>query len=465
MKNLKTTLESFLRGKRWFMGKNRVLKSVYIRESVSISPESRDCFLWLLEVRYRDNHQDFYLLPVRLLEKGVQATLLLKTRSGEFHEAFGDADFLRRFLKTLWNGIPLPGKNGKMIPKILYPFPKPRREIEVSGENREQSNSSLLFPGLGFLKLFRRQEPGAHPEAEMNAFLQRKHFPSSAKIYGSWTYRTKNESWMFALLQEDLSAFPNAWDRFKQNNTPVFFVKLGSELARMHLALSETKTPAFRPQKITRSYLSELLENIRSQARETQKDIETALLQKTFPHRKLAENLCLHLRENSEEVLSAETLNSVYGKRIRIHGDLHLGQILYRKPKLYFIDFEGEPARPLKERRIRQSPLKDVAGLLRSFDYARAFFKTETRGYPEKFLEAYFQTIQKSGLLSGDSETNRKLLGLFVLEKALYEVRYELANRPDWFEIPGKALLELLTASASGMKKETRKAGRALKSR
>ncbi len=465
MKNLKTVLESFLREKRWFMGKNRVLKSVYLRESVPLSPENQDFFLWLLDIRYRDKHQDFYLLPVRLSDKGSSETLLFKTSCGEFHEASGDSTFFRRFLKTLLHETPLQGKNGKIIPEIWYPLPKPRRKTDVSCKNREQSNSSLLFPGFGFLKLFRKQEPGTHPEAEMNSFLQKEHFPSAAKIYGSWTYRTKTESWILALLQEDLSAYPNAWDHFRQNNNPAFFAELGKELAQMHLALSKTKTPAFRPQKITRSYLSAFLENIRFQTRETQKEIENALSQKTFPYRKLAENLCSLLEKNPAPIFAANELKSLSGKRIRIHGDLHLGQVLYRKHKLYFIDFEGEPARPLKERRIKHSPLKDVAGLLRSFDYARASFKTETRVHPEKFFEAYFNTVQKSGLLSPDPEANRKLLELFVLEKALYEVRYELANRPDWFEIPGNALLKLLTAFASGTKKETRRAKPPLKSR
>jgi trehalose synthase-fused probable maltokinase len=140
------------------------------------------------------------------------------------------------------------------------------------------------------------------------------------------------------------------------------------------------------------------------------------------------------------------TVGSV-GKRIRHHGDLHLGQMLWAKGDWLVIDFEGEPARPIPERRLKHSPLRDVAGMLRSFTYAVAVAGVQDESVEQRaragFLDGYLEAVQAADILP-PRETTERLLRIYELEKAVYELRYELANRPDWVWVPVGGIVRLL---------------------
>jgi maltose alpha-D-glucosyltransferase/alpha-amylase len=238
--------------------------------------------------------------------------------------------------------------------------------------------------------------------------------------------------------------------------------RLGRRTAEMHAALvGEEDDPDFSPESFTPFYQRSLYQSFRNL---TDKVLQQ--LKRNLP--RLAEDV----RPLAEEVIASEVEiqrcfayvkgSAMEARRIRIHGDYHLGQVLFSGEDFYVIDFEGEPARNLEERRRKRSPFKDVAGMLRSFDYAAEFcLKKPSVSEPHKenlrkalkfwaywagvsFLQAYFERLEGGGLLSSKVEEIEALLEIFVLEKALYEVGYELRSRPDWVGLPLHGILQIL---------------------
>jgi maltose alpha-D-glucosyltransferase/alpha-amylase len=234
---------------------------------------------------------------------------------------------------------------------------------------------------------------------------------------------------------------------------------LGRRTAQLHLALaSRADDPAFAPEPITRMYQRSLYQSMRSQAAATLRRLGRIRIMPGVEE----------LLDREHELLtrfSVITGDRISGQRIRIHGDFHLGQVLWTGRDFIIIDFEGEPARPLSERRIKRSPLRDVAGLLRSFDYAtrtamrspwvedlspesRASLSDWARAWAHwvsaTFLGHYFEIAGDGPLLPETLDERRRMLHAHLLDKALYEVAYELDNRPDWLDVPIQGLLELL---------------------
>jgi maltose alpha-D-glucosyltransferase/alpha-amylase len=242
---------------------------------------------------------------------------------------------------------------------------------------------------------------------------------------------------------------------------------LGQRTGELHEALaSDTQDPAFTPEPFTALYRRSLYQGLRTSA-----DQALALLAQRLP--KLPEQV----RPEAEKMLKLESTifarfrqivdRKITGMRIRCHGDLHLGQVLFTGKDFVFTDFEGEPVRSITERRIKRSPLRDVAGMLRSFDYA-ALSKLKGNGIgPENtghlkiwarfwsiwaavhYLKGYFQVTGKSSLMPKTQEEIRLMLDIYMLEKAVYEVAYELNNRPDWVDIPIMGILDILQPDQS----------------
>jgi maltose alpha-D-glucosyltransferase/alpha-amylase len=236
---------------------------------------------------------------------------------------------------------------------------------------------------------------------------------------------------------------------------------LGQRTAEMHLALAQASDdPAFQPEHYTRLYQRALYQSVHAELAQT-----FDLLRRQRQHmadptwRALADEL-LAQQKNLDDHLRRITGNRIESARIRIHGDYHLGQVLYTGSDFVIIDFEGEPARPLGERRIKRSPLRDVAGMLRSFHYAAAttlrdpalpgdervresWMSVWRSWVSAAFVGAYLRKVDGHGLLPTDRPTQDLLLDFLLIEKCLYELRYELDNRPDWVWIPMQGLREL----------------------
>jgi maltose alpha-D-glucosyltransferase/alpha-amylase len=238
---------------------------------------------------------------------------------------------------------------------------------------------------------------------------------------------------------------------------------LGQRTGELHMALSsDTKNPAFAPESFTALYRRSLYQSMRTLA-----DQALALLGKRV------KGVDPGLRADAEKVIQLEDAifarfreiveTKITAMRIRCHGDYHLGQVLFTGKDFFIIDFEGEPARPISERRIKRSPLRDVAGMLRSFNYAavaalksdalRAEDAVRMRPWAHfwsywvsvNFLKGYFEATRQSVFMPKGRAEIVMLLNIYLLEKVIYELSYELNNRPDWLDIPIEGILQLLT--------------------
>jgi trehalose synthase-fused probable maltokinase len=289
-----------------------------------------------------------------------------------------------------------------------------------------------------------------NPDLEITRFLSERGFPHVPQLVGWYEYQGRLMDATFGLLQEFEATGRDGWDLAldELGARPEAFLQrvhaLGEVTGAMHTVLaSEASDPAFAPEEPS--------------------DESLALLTATIDEE--IERIFLDLREDDERVerivgrgqdvrerLQLRSHIGVLGRLIRTHGDYHLGQTLFTDRGWIVLDFEGEPARPLPERRLKRSPLRDVAGMLRSFSYVTAGARLlrgvhvadewEDRAR-DAFLEGYFDRVDPSLLPPGEAPT-RQLLSVFELEKAVYELRYELNNRPDWVSIPVAGILRLL---------------------
>jgi trehalose synthase-fused probable maltokinase len=311
----------------------------------------------------------------------------------------------------------------------------------------EQSNSSVVFGDRLALKLFRKLEPGINPELEMLRFLTAHEYPNIAPLYGWYEYEGGALAATLAVAQQFIVGGADGWELALDEiaAAPETFlervVTLGSATARLHSVLATgAGDPAFSPQDPSSEFLNLLKATLDDQ------------LERVFGHLPDTESVApiVGLEQEVREKITLPTQGPIGGKSIRIHGDFHLGQTLYTGDDWTLLDFEGEPARPLNARRQKRSPLRDVASMLRSFSYATWAVKLQ-RGqeapadFEERaraaFLDAYFGGVDHALLPSGGQQQIDSLLATFELEKALYELQYELDNRPAWVPIPVAGIL------------------------
>ena len=300
----------------------------------------------------------------------------------------------------------------------------------------EQSNSSVVFGERCILKAYRRLEAGENPELEMLRFLDARGFEHTPRLLGWYAYAGQRLAATLGILQEFVPGAHDGWqDALASLADPAQFLsrlrRLGEVTARMHAVLASARDdPAFAPEPPgpwveadALAWLAGAPEPIRARSGEV-----------------LARLRALHRLGRG-------------GRVIRQHGDYHLGQVLWARGEWLVLDFEGEPARPLDERRRKSTPLRDVAGMLRSFSYAAETGRS--RGTPvapgwerdarSAFLGGYEAAIDES-LLPAAGEPRDALLAACELEKALYELRYELDNRPEWVHVPLAGIERLLDA-------------------
>jgi trehalose synthase-fused probable maltokinase len=320
----------------------------------------------------------------------------------------------------------------------------------------EQSNTSIVFDEELILKVFRRLEPGVNPELELLRFLTQRDFPNIAQLGGWYAYVGKPLESTLGVLQQYVRGALDGWELAldELESEPERFLTrlrpLGRVTGSMHAVLgTDSSDPNFAPEDPSTETLALLTATV---------DEEISRIFFELPEE--VEGLD-PIRGRGEEVRESLALLShagSFGKTIRMHGDLHLGQTLWSETTgdWVLIDFEGEPARSLAERRRKRSPLRDVAGMLRSFAYAVSAVEIlrgatapegwETRAR-EEFLAGYHETVDSALLPAGDAAFER-LLTVFELEKAVYELRYELNNRPGWIHIPVVGIMRMLEAAA-----------------
>jgi trehalose synthase-fused probable maltokinase len=324
------------------------------------------------------------------------------------------------------------------------------RTVDVRPVGVEQSNSSIVFDDSLILKAFRRVEPGENPELELLRFLSARGFPNIAPLAGWYDFEGRLVDATLGILQEFLDGARDGWELVLDElaTDPDALLErvraLGEVTGELHTVLgSEASDPAFSPGEPSTESLSILTANVDEQ-------IERVFME--LPETPATEPI-LGRGQDVRERLQLLSHIGAGGKVIRTHGDLHLGQTMLTPDRGWAIlDFEGEPARSLPERRLKRSPLRDVAGMLRSFSYAAAGSQILRGVTPpedwedrarEAFLEGYRAAVEPSLLPPGQHATDQ-LLTVFELEKVVYELRYELNNRPDWVAIPVAGIVRLL---------------------
>jgi maltose alpha-D-glucosyltransferase/alpha-amylase len=508
----------FLPRQRWFGGKSRQILSTTILDW-GVFDEQRAALV-LLQVNYADGEPDLYLAPLGMSfgsaaeeirdnsPAAVVSSLASPQGIGVLRDGLFSENTLSALLKFLADGgeVNLEVGSVRGLPSSVLPTLL-GETVELRGRrgSAEQSNSSILYGDKLILKLFRRQQPGLNPDNEIARYLtEHTGFRNIAPFGGSIEYNRAADNYTFAMLQGLVANEGDGWqwtldelDRYYESHAsevfplneaaeiPVGFEALsrtilpqavrdaagfyldaasilGQRTGELHVALATpTEDAAFAPEPFAASdsaALRTLLMANAMQAFDALKDNLAALPDDTIE----AAGLVLSRRTAIFDRLRESTSVDGGGARIRIHGDYHLGQVLRTKSDFVILDFEGEPARSLEERRAKQSPLKDVAGMLRSFSYAASasLMRYTTRrpldanklgpwarlwegAVTVEFLKAYREAAGKSSVLSTRPGVFQALLETFVLEKALYELVYELNNRPAWVRIPLQGILSL----------------------
>ncbi|MFP5489355.1 MAG: phosphotransferase, partial [Acidimicrobiia bacterium] len=352
-------------------------------------------------------------------------------------------------------------------------------ERDVQPMTVEQSNSSVLVAHELIAKLVRRLEPGANPDAELVGHLRRVgygHVPGlAATLEVELAGETQpadvvivhdaiaNEGDLWSWTLEELSLGLEQGGRFGDDATDWLAELLGRRTAELHVAMGSGDDAEMASEPFTLLWQRSLLQTLRNGVRSTQRALRR--------NRVTSDDAEALLRPVDDVLARFEVLRSrkLDARRIRVHGDLHLGQVLRSGNDVVFIDFEGEPGRPIGERRIKRSPLVDVAGLARSIDYAgrsaldtavarglvaesdhasmdrsRAEWTATTR---TRLIDTYLSTVAESGLVPAARADADLLLDVYQLQKGLYEIRYELANRPDWVHWPLSAVAEMVSRS------------------
>jgi trehalose synthase-fused probable maltokinase len=439
-------LLSFMREQRWFGAKSSEVAGVRVVDHGDLRSEPPVLVDAIVEVRYGSGTHDYYQLIVGLREDGEPAGAEIASGDGWVtYEAFADPVFARELLHLLGSGAMLPtgeGTNEFCGMGRLPVDPSSLHEVRLLGV--EQSNSSIVLDDELIVKVYRRVEAGVNPEVEMLHFFSTHGFRNVPALWGWWSYAGPLMSASLGVVQQFVPAALDGWtlalDELPRD--PEAFLRrvgrLGTVVGEMHAVLaSEPDDPSFAPEEASQESLALLAATVDEQ-------IDDVFL--SLPANDAVAPIVGRADAVRDLLRGLSTVGSV-GRRIRTHGDLHLGQVLWAADDWLVIDFEGEPARALPERRLKQSPLRDVAGMLRSFTYATAVAGVqqpaiETRAR-EQFLDAYLQAAQPAGVLPPREATER-LLRIFELEKAIYELRYELTHRPDWVPVPVAGIMRLL---------------------
>jgi maltose alpha-D-glucosyltransferase/alpha-amylase len=480
----------------------------------------------LVNVDYVEGASDLYMLPMAYAGGPRAEQLLTDWRHlviarlqldnaeepGVIYDPLLDRDFCRALLSVISNRKKLRNETAGEIAgvqtKALRGLLSSTDQLEPQLVRAEQSNTSIIFGQSLIMKLFRKVDVGMNPDLEIGRFLTDvQRFPNTPPVAGQLEYlQGRGEPRTLAILQGFVENEGDAWDYTLDvlrgffddvlansdleapsvlpatianllshldteppdvaNDLMAPYLEsarvLGQRTAEMHLALSAGEAEAFRPEPFSTLYQRSLYQSMRSLATQTLQSL-----------RKLRNGLPADMQALADEVLAREdtllarfqriTAAKMETVRTRIHGDFHLGQVLFTGKDFMIIDFEGEPVRPITERKIKRSPLRDVAGMLRSFQYAAyssLFSRTSGMSLTQEeiailqrwadfwcfwasnaYLARYYEIAQGAIFLPPSQEDVAVLLEHYLLEKVIYEVGYEMNNRPTWLSIPLNGIL------------------------
>jgi len=440
---------------RWFGSKAREVVSLGMLDVVPLRFEPQLLASIMVEARFAPGTHEVYQVPVavRPASDGWTGDAIAEADGLVFYDALSDAEQGLALLELMRVNARLESEHAVSEFHWVEGTRDPGPTATVRPMGAEQSNSSLVFDEALALKLYRRVEAGINPELELLSFLTERGFESVPALGGWYEYTGRLMEATLGVMQEFLPGARDGWELAldELSSDPEAFLErihaLGEVTGRLHSVLgSDASNPAFAPEEPSAESLGLLTATV-------DEEIERIFLE--LPEDESVEPI-LGRGEDVREQLRALTHAGSTGKVIRTHGDYHLGQTMVTDRGWVVLDFEGEPARMLPERRRKRSPLRDVAGMMRSFAYAASASEIlrgvtppedwESRAR-EAFLDSYLDSADPSLLPAGRAAAEQ-LLSVFELEKAVYELRYEMNNRPDWVRIPVAGILRLLEVPA-----------------
>jgi maltokinase len=444
------SLREWIQRQRWYASKSRAVAGIEIIESVTLRDDPL-LVLALVQTRFATGTHELYQLPLGLARAGHvdHRHAIAQTDQWAVYDALSEPSEARELLRRVETTDEIDTADGRFTFARVEGLAASAQEAGARLMGVEQSNSSIVFDDELVLKVFRKLEPGVNPELELLRFLTEHQFPNIAALQGWYEYDGSALATTLGVAQDFLPDARGGWELALEEigSQPDRFLErlaaLATVTAEMHNVLgSDAGDPAFAPEEPSQEALSLLTATV-------DEDIERIFLR--LPDQERLAPIAGR-GQDVRERLAARAQIGIAGRVIRTHGDYHLGQTLYTPRGWVIIDFEGEPARPLPERRQKRSPLRDVASMLRSFAYvASAVGLLRDERAPEDFeqraratfLEHYLRQVDSTLLPAGEAAV-ANLLSIFELEKAIYELRYELDNRPDWISIPVAGIRRLL---------------------
>lgn len=515
-------LPEFLTAQRWFGGKAQRIRATKVADVIPFGSSQSEALIVLAGVEYETGVRESYLLPLLAWaaeeapsEPGLH-TLKVRLRGTELFltDALRNENFLLALHAAIEAQAAFRGPNGELRARQSSTYrdlcPASAGVLNPKPMGVEQSNSSIIYGDRLVLKVYRHVEPGMNPDLEIGRFLsERVHFPHVPAVAGWLEYAANDgQETTIGILQEFVPNQGDAW-RFTLNSLSEFWLRANERLAelssldqhglfplkqsdepasgiarelcgsyleaaallaqrtaQLHVALaSEPSAAAFAPEPYSQAFQAAMIKSLREKTQNSFALLRAHAGAMTGDAKAEAERV---LAAESEVLRSFEVALSepIGAMRARIHGDYHLGQVLYTGYDFVIIDFEGEPARPISERSVKLSPLQDVAGMLRSFHYAAfaSVFNTTNaaEAHSERtrqrlrvaqawyswvaadFARAYLDEAGSASFIPANTQQLANLLRLHLLEKAVYELSYELNNRPDWVRIPLAGILSLL---------------------
>ena len=523
-RELERALVGDIEGRRWFRSRAQTIRGGHIVDRVDIP--GADCTVAFVQIDYVEGDPEVYAFPIavslgvdserRLLEApaSVIAEVVGPAETGLLYDASADHAFGLALTRLAAQRKKLKGKETVVS---ALPMTASRGLAEaIDGQparpgHGEQSNTSVMFGDQVVLKLFRRFDAGPNPEVEVGRFLtESSRFENAAQTMGALEVSMNGRKAALAVFHRFVPSLGDAWSHTldalsmvyeqvaarRDELGPAPAVRhplevgddeldvmrdligiplhearlLGQRTAEMHLALaSATDDPAFTPERLSTLYQRSLYQSTRSSIRTSFNLLRRRRSHLTPEQEDLAESV-LGLESTILDDLRSITTEKIDAVRFRIHGDYHLGQVLFTGNDFVIIDFEGEPQRPISERRIKRLGLRDVAAMIRSYQYTTQMALREAmksgveepghtfhlaewgdalaRWLAAAFLRGYLATTEGTPLIPVDHGHLKRLLDTLVLDKAAYELSYELNNRPDWVDIPLRGIL--LSSTASG---------------
>ena len=507
---LSDVLENYVQRQRWYGGKSSTLKYIELQEYFRIQQREEVYYGLLLEVNFEEAFYQHYFLPIAFVsdESFAEKERILPVTINGVDGFIIDAVNLEAFRRLVYERIITAEPNDTTRVRYHRSIDFETRPYESSKfMGMEQSNTSVIINDHSVIKFFRRIYADKNPDYEMSRFLsERKGFRNTPAYQGSLSIQdAENVNITIALMQELVPNQGDAWEfmleelhkifsnleykgisvdalpqvelfcRLKIREVPPEIIdwaglniflrlqRLAQRTAEMHIALgSEFEDTAFTPERFNGDYEVWLKNRLLYMFQNRLNTVENNLERLEGPTLELAREFLERKNEIRKRFVKFDW-TKLKGERLRVHGDYHLGQVLVQGDDFYLLDFEGEPESTIRDRKVKQPPLKDIAGLFRSFHYAiYATIFTHQEDYPCSrpqlfragellyryfigvFLETYVALIQEHNINIGYSAERIFLLKYCMLEKAVYELGYEMNSRPDWAVIPLEGIRSII---------------------